>query len=193
MKKIILLLLISLLMFGCKARVGMEVGESTTSSADMITYITHTDKNNFYSFERPRYWIDKSEKGVTEFDGPSKHGVYYTIVVPSLIMPKSMGGAFETKEIYVAALESQWKTAEDYKRIGLVTTTINNKEALEIIAVFTYQGKRYKTKQFIFESDKGFFIRMVYNGPEEGFNDYMPVMDKMVETFKIIDTTGRIQ
>lgn len=193
MKKIILLVLISLLMFGCKVKVGTEIGESTTSSADMITYITHTDKNNFYSFERPRYWIDKSEKGVTEFDGPSKQGVYYTIVVPSLIMPKSMGGSFETKENYVAALESQWKTVGDYKRFSLGTTTVNNKQAAEIIATFTYQDKRYKTKQVVFESDKGFFIRIAYTGPEEEFSAYMPVMDKVLETFKIIDTQGRIQ
>lgn len=192
MKKIILLVLISLLMIGCKSKVEMEFGETTGSSADMITYIAHTDPNNYYSFERPRYWIDKTAKGITEFDGPTKNGVYYTIVVPSLIMPKSMGGAFETKENYVAALENQWKTAENYKRIGIVPTIINNKEAIEIIAAYTYQGKRYKTKQFIFESDKGFLMRMAYTGPEEGFNDYMPVMDRMVETFRIIDTQGRI-
>lgn len=192
MKKIILLLLISLLMFGCKAKVGMELGETTGSSADMITYITHTDPNNYYSFERPRYWIDKSGKGITEFDGPSKHGVYYTIVVPSLIMPKSRGGSFETKEDAVAALEDQWKTAQDYKRHSLGTTTVNNKQAVEIIATFGYQSNTYKTKQVVFESDKGFLIRIAYTGPEEDFNEYMPVMDKVLETFKIIDTQGRI-
>ena len=188
MKKIILLVLI-LFLVACKVNIGTEVGETTSSSADRITYIPHTDINNFYSFERPRYWVDSSEKAITQFDGPTKNGVYYTIVVPSLILPKFLGGPFETQEDYVASLEDLWKTTEDYKRISLVSTVINNKGALEIIAAYTYQGKRWKTKQFIFETPKGFFIRLAYSGPEEGFNDYMPVMDRMVETFRIIDTT----
>lgn len=171
----------------------MELGETTGSSAEMITYVTYTDPNNFYSFERPRYWIDRSEKGVTEFDGPTKHRVYYTIVVPSILLPKSMGGVFETKEDYVAALENQWSSqAQNYKKYSSGTTIVNGREAIVIIAAYTLQGNRYKTKQIVFESDKGYFIRIAYTGPEDGFNDYMPVMDKIQETFKIIDTEGRI-
>ena len=183
MKKLVLLVL--LLIIGCTANV--ELGETTGSSAAAITYITHTNPNGFYSFERPRYWLDKSEGGITEFDGPTKNAVYYTIVVPSIIMPQSLGGDFETKEDYVASLESQWGTAKDYSKLSLGTITVDNKEAAEIVATYTYQGYQYKTRQVVFESDNGFFIRIAYTGPKEGFNDYMPVMDRALETFKILD------
>ncbi len=170
--------LLLLLLVGCS----VEIGETTGSSAEAITYVPYT--GNLYSFERPQYWLDASEGGMTEFDGPT-NGVQYTLVVPSIVMPQSEGGAYATKEDYIASLESQWATADDYRRISLGTTVVDGREAAEIIAVYSLQGYQVMTRQVVFETDIGFF-RIAYTGPEEGFNDYMSVMDRALETFQVL-------
>ncbi|MBI4153272.1 hypothetical protein HY497_02000 [Candidatus Woesearchaeota archaeon] len=168
-----------LFIIGCTTSV--ELGETTGSSANEITYVSYADSTGIYSFERPQYWTDQSVDGVTEFDGPTNNGVYYTIIV----MTKR--GDFETKEDYVAYLESQWETAESYAKLSLGTTTVDGKEAAEIVVTYSYQGHQYKTRQAVLELENGHLIRIAYTGPEEGFADYMPVMDKALETFNVLD------
>ncbi len=147
-------------------------------------------RTKFYSIKYPADWnYEKPKQGVVLFNGKKGSPAYFATVNIQTILSKKAGGQYSSLAEIKSDLTKQIMTHDPNAKIiaqGKAELPTNPKAYQGEYLVFTHtiNNHMFKQMQLLLNKENGLaFYSWTYTSPEEIYDQYLPIAQKMYESW----------